>query len=122
MSKLNEILMKIADALKTEIDTDKLIGKEFKLGDFTCIPVLSVGVGMKKEEEPKKNLMGKTVKKEKEEKDEVHLLPVGFLVTRKESIFFVPAFTIKGLREEVEKIPDVIEKFRNIKRKKSAKV
>ena len=121
MAKLNEILGKIAELLQTDLDTNKLIGKEFKFGEFTCIPILSVGLIQPKEEVPKKTILGKSAKKENA-KEEASVYPIGFLVTRKESIFFVPAFTVKGLREEIEIIPDVIEKFRTISRKKTAKV
>ena len=39
------MLEKITSFMKSEAKTDTVIGKEFKLGEFSCIPVIRVGMG-----------------------------------------------------------------------------
>jgi uncharacterized spore protein YtfJ len=45
MNNLNEALEKITDFLKSEAKTETIIGQQFTLGEFTCVPVMSVGLG-----------------------------------------------------------------------------
>jgi uncharacterized spore protein YtfJ len=45
MENVNEILVKLTEFLKSEVKTDTIIGQQFQLGAFTCVPVMSVGLG-----------------------------------------------------------------------------
>jgi len=45
MDNLNEILSKMTDFLKSEAKTETIIGQQFQIGEFTCVPVMSVGLG-----------------------------------------------------------------------------
>ena len=40
-----ELLKQITDFMKTEANTDTVIGKQFDLGEFKCVPVIKVGMG-----------------------------------------------------------------------------
>ena len=41
----DEVLGKVTDFLRTEAKTETVIGKEFILGEFTCVPVIRMGLG-----------------------------------------------------------------------------
>lgn len=45
MNDLNDVLGNITEFLKTETKTETIIGQQFTLGEFTCIPVMSIGLG-----------------------------------------------------------------------------
>mgnify|MGYP000406862102 CR=1 FL=1 len=43
--KIDEVIGQITDFMKTEAKTDTVVGETFQLGEFTCIPVIRVGMG-----------------------------------------------------------------------------
>lgn len=110
MSKdMNDLVGKLTDFLKQEAKTETVVGKEFKLGEFTCVPVMRMGLGLgygggeghddKKGDEGSGGGAG------------FGMDPIGFLVTRGEDISFVPSRQASGFSKAVERIPDVLEKF-----------
>ena len=42
---VEELLNKVSEQVKSFAKTDLVIGEEFKMGEFTCKPVIRVGVG-----------------------------------------------------------------------------
>ena len=40
-----ELLGKITDFIKTEAKTETVVGQQFDLGEFKCVPVIKVGMG-----------------------------------------------------------------------------
>ena len=40
-----ELLEKITDFIKTEAKTETVVGQQFDLGEFKCVPVIKVGMG-----------------------------------------------------------------------------
>ena len=44
MNNLNEVLGKMTEFLKSEAMTETIIGQQFKLGEFTSVPVMSIGL------------------------------------------------------------------------------
>jgi uncharacterized spore protein YtfJ len=120
MNKLEEVLGKVTEFLKSEAKTDTIIGKEFKLGEFTCVPVISLGIGFGGGSgEGKGNAKGQA---EGEGTGVgggagIGMGPVGFLVTRGTEIQFVPTHSNKGLSGAFEKIPDLLEKLFDKKQK-----
>lgn len=107
-----ELLNKITDFMKTEANTDTVIGKTFELGEFKCVPVIKVGMGF-----GTGGGEGTELKKGKGQGagagGGVGIEPIGFLVTRKEEISFLETGSPHGLSAAFEKIPDLIEKFAN---------
>lgn len=115
-----EVLSKVTEFLKTEARTETVVGKEFKLGEFTCVPVIRVGLGF--------GYGGGEGGDAKHGHGEgsgagagIGVEPLGFLVTRGTEISFVPSRTSHGLSAAFEKIPDVLEKFLASKKEEEAK-
>ncbi|TNE68973.1 MAG: sporulation protein [Bacteroidetes bacterium] len=109
-TNFDEVLTKVTDFLKNEAKTETVIGKEFKLGEFTCVPVIRIGLGFgygggEGEDLNKAHGGGSGAGAG------VGIEPLGFLVTRQQEIFFVPSKSSKGLSAAFEKMPDVLEKF-----------
>ena len=114
MENVNELIGKITDFLKTEAKTETIIGAQFNLGEFTCVPVMSVGFGI-----GGGGGEGKATAKTSDAGEGtgagagagMGMAPIGFLVTRGNEIQFIPTRTTKGLGATFEKIPELIEKF-----------
>ncbi|HEV8506893.1 MAG TPA: GerW family sporulation protein [Chitinophagaceae bacterium] len=117
---LEETVRQLTDFLKTEAKTESVIGQSFQLGEFTCLPVIKFGVGVGYGGgEGHGDVPGKG-------KGEgggtgagggVGVAPLGFLVTRGDQISFIPTHTSNGLGAAFERVPDLLEKYLD-KRKK----
>jgi uncharacterized spore protein YtfJ len=108
--QMKEMVEQITNFMQTEARTETVIGNAFQLGEFSCIPVIRVGMGFGtgagEGDAPKQGHgtgggagagMG--------------IEPIGFLVTRGDQISFVSTRTNKGLAAAFEKVPDLIGKF-----------
>lgn len=105
-----EVLAKVTEFLKDETKTSTVIGHEFKLGEFTCVPVIKVGMGFGYgggEGEAKVSGHGEG----SGAGAGMGIVPMGFLVSRGELIQFVPATTTHGFSAAVEKLPDLLGKY-----------
>ena len=105
-----EFLGKITDFIKSEAKTDTVIGEEFQLGEFKCIPVIKVGMGFGSgggegiEAKARKGQgMGAGAG--------MGIEPIGFLVTKDDEISFIEAGKAHGLAAAFEKVPDLINKY-----------
>ncbi|TBN04320.1 sporulation protein [Hyunsoonleella flava] len=105
-----ELLGQITDFIKSEAKTETVVGKEFQLGEFKCVPVIKVGMGF--------GSGGGEGFEAKGKKGEgigagagVGIEPMGFLVTKEEDISFIEAGKAHGLSAAFEKVPDLIEKL-----------
>ena len=112
MTNFNEMLGKITEFLKSEAKTETIVGQQFKLGEFTCVPVMSIGLGFGGGGGEGKA----TSKGDGEGIGEgggagMGMGPVGFLVTKGGEIQFIPTRSSKGLSSVFEKLPDLMEKF-----------
>ena len=105
-----ELLEKITEFMKTEANTETVVGKAFELGEFTCVPVIRVGMGF-----GSGGGEGTEVKKGKGHGAGggagMGIEPIGFLVTRGDQISFLQAGKTTGLAAAFEKVPDLIEKL-----------
>ncbi|WP_339754319.1 spore germination protein GerW family protein [uncultured Winogradskyella sp.] len=107
---LEELLGKITDFMKTEANTETVVGKEFQLGEFKCVPVIKVGMGF--------GSGGGEGTEAKGKKGEgmgagagMGIEPIGFLATKGDEISFIEAGKAHGLSAAFEKVPDLIEKL-----------
>ena len=108
--QFQEMISQITQFMKSEAKTQTVVGEPFQLGEFSCIPVIRVGMGFG------------TGGGESDDSKKVHgegagvgagmgIEPIGFLVSRNDKIDFVNTKTNKGLSAAFEKVPDLIEKF-----------
>jgi len=109
---LENVLPKITDFLKSEAKTETIIGEQFKLGEYSCVPVMRIGMGFGsgggEGSDPKKGRgeglgVGGGMGME----------PIGFLVSRGEEIKFLPTREKGGLASAFEKAPELLEKYMN---------
>jgi uncharacterized spore protein YtfJ len=105
-----DLLGKITDFIKSEAKTETVVGEQFVLGEFKCVPVIKVGMGF--------GSGGGEGTEAKGRKGEgmgagagVGIEPIGFLVSREEEISFLAAGKTRGLAAAFEKVPDLIEKI-----------
>ncbi len=116
--KIDELLNKVTDHIEKMVKTETVVGEEFKLGDFSCRPVIKVGVGfgsgMGQGEDPKKKAAGTGGGAGAG----IGISPVGFLVAKDGEISFISTEGKKGLSGLFEKVPDLMEKMMEMKKKK----
>lgn len=108
MNNLNDMLGKVTEFLKSEAKTDTIIGQQFQLGEFACVPVMSIGFGFGSgggEDKKTANGGGEGAGAG------IGMTPVGFLVTKNDNIQFIPTSSSKGLSAIAEKLPELMEKY-----------
>jgi uncharacterized spore protein YtfJ len=118
-----ETVKQLTDFLKAEAKTETVIGQSFQMGEFTCMPLIKFGFGLGYGAgEGQGGMEGKA-------KGEgigggagggMGITPVGFLVTRGDQISFISTQTSKGLTAAFEKVPDLLEKFIDSKKREKA--
>ncbi len=111
-----ELLAKITEFIKTEAKTETIVGEQFTLGEFTCVPVIKVGMGF-----GSGGAEGADTKKGKGQGmgagAGMGIEPIGFLVTKGDEISFLEAVKSHGLSAAFEKVPDLIENLAENRRK-----
>jgi uncharacterized spore protein YtfJ len=114
----DELLGKITDFIKSEAKTETVVGAQFELGEFKCVPVIKVGMGFGSgggEGTQPKGVKGEGVGAGAG----VGIEPIGFLVSRGDNISFLAAGKTSGLATLFEKVPDLIEKFAETRNKET---
>jgi uncharacterized spore protein YtfJ len=114
MTNLNEMLGKMTEFLKSEAKTETIIGQQFKLGEFTCVPVMSVGIGFGGAGGEGKGSAEKAGEGEGAGAGAgagMGMGPVGFLVSKDNDIQFIPTRSSRGLNAVFEKVPELIDKY-----------
>lgn len=114
---LEEMLNKVLEQLKNVAKTETVIGEPFMLGEFTCVPVVKIGMGFGSgaaggAETDKKGGKGGGAGAG------VGVEPIGFLVSRGSEISMVSVNRSKGLDSVFEKVPDLIERLANSRKAK----
>src|SRR4051812_16461215 len=102
MANIDDLIGKVTDFLRSEVKTETIIGQQFQLGEFTCVPVISIGLGFGGGTGVHK---GMHANKNPDEEDGtgtggaagIGMSPVGFLATKGNDIQFIPASSSKGL-------------------------
>ena len=115
------MLPKMTEFFKNEAKTDTVIGTPFQLGEFHCVPVIRVGLGfgsgMGEGGDPKAahgEGVGLAVG--------IGVEPIGFLVTRQDAIMFLPVKSnmSTGINAAFEKLPNLLEKYMDLKKNEPA--
>ena len=116
-----DLLEKVTSFMKTEANTETVVGKQFKLGDFSCIPVIRVGMGFgtgggEGEDAKKGHGEGAAVG------GGMGIEPIGFLVSKGDEIQFISTKQHKGLAVAFEKVPALIEKYMEMQKEEKLAV
>lgn len=103
------MIKEMADFLKDEAKAETIIGKEFKLGDFHCVPVMALGMGFGGGE-------GTGGAREAQGGGDaggvgMGMSPIGFLVSHKEDIQFITVQGPSALNTAFEKLPDLLTAY-----------
>ncbi len=105
-----EILPKITEFLKSEAKTETVVGKQFQLGEFNCVPVIRLGMGFgtgggegAAPQQGHGEGMGMA--------SGMGIEPIGFLVSRGDQISFVSTKGKSGFASVFEKAPELLDKF-----------
>jgi len=118
-TQLDEFLSKITDFLKSEVKTETVVGQQFKLGEYICVPVIAFGMGLGTGEGE-----GESPKTGKGEGlgggAGMGVAPLGFLVTKGDQISFISVRSNKGLTSLFEKAPELLDKYFSGKKKEKA--
>lgn len=107
-----ELLGQITDFIKSESKTETVVGEQFDLGEFKCVPVIKVGLGFGSGGGESSDIKVKSSKGQGVGAGGgMGIEPIGFLVTKGEEISFLEAGKTHGLAAMFERVPDLIEKF-----------
>jgi uncharacterized spore protein YtfJ len=113
-----QLLDKLSEVIKSEVKTETIIGQQFTLGEFTCVPVVKAGIGFgsgggngEAPDNKGKGTGGGAGAG-------LGLAPVGFLVTKGSDISFISTEKTSGLSKVFEQVPELITKLME---KKAAK-
>lgn len=124
---MDDFIGKITDFIRSEAKTETVVGQQFKLGEFTCVPVIAFGMGFGGGEGGGEGEGTGIISKSGKGKGEgmgggagMGVSPLGFLVTRGDQISFVSTKSGRGLSAVFEKMPDMLEKYFNAKKKTPA--
>ena len=104
------MLQRLTEFIQKEAKSETVIGAQFSLGEFTCVPVIRVGMGF--------GSGGGAGDAPKTGKGEgggagagIGIDPIGFLVTRGDQITFINTYQSRGLAAAFEKVPDLLAKM-----------
>ncbi len=104
------LLLRLTDFIEKEAKTETVIGESFKLGEFTCVPVVRIGMAF-----GSGGGEGDLAKAARGQQGGagagVGIDPIGFLVTKDSEISFVSTHQNKTLSSIFEKVPDLISKL-----------
>jgi uncharacterized spore protein YtfJ len=115
--KIDELLDKVAGHVKDLAKTETILGEEFKIGGFTCRPVIKVGTGFGSGsgtgDDPKKKMKGSGGGAGAG----IGIVPLGFLTAKGDEISFIAVDKKTALSTLFEKVPDLVEKMAEMKSK-----
>jgi len=118
-----ETVKQLTDFMKTEAKTETVVGQQFQMGEFTCMPVIKFGLGLGYgggEGQGGMDGKGKGEGTGGGAGGGLGIAPIGFLVTRGDQISFISTQTSKGLSAAFEKVPELLEKIFDKKKTEKA--
>lgn len=117
---LSSIAQKLIEDFKNLAKTETVIGEPFQMGEYTCMPVIKVGIGYG-------SGGGSGSGKAKNEQSGsgggggvgggIGVEPIAFLCSRGDQITLLNVGKGEGITSFFDKIPGVVEKFMDIKKK-----
>jgi uncharacterized spore protein YtfJ len=116
-----ELLDKLSGHVKSIANTETVVGEEFKIGEFTCKPVIKVGTGFGSGYGSGDDPKGKYKGTGGGAGAGIGIIPLGFLVARGSEISFIAVDKKTALSTLFEKVPDLVEKMAEMKNKKEEK-
>ncbi len=119
--KIDELLDKLSEHVKGIANTDTVVGEEFKIGDFTCKPVIKLGTGFGSGYGSGDDPKGKYKGSGGGAGAGIGIIPLGFLVAKGSEISFIAVDKKTALSTLFEKVPDLVEKMAEMKSKKEDK-
>ncbi|RPI41920.1 MAG: sporulation protein [Bacteroidetes bacterium] len=119
--KIDELLDKVAGHVKTLASTDTVLGDEFKIGEFTCRPVIRVGTGFGSGSGSGDDPRSKAKGSGGGAGAGIGVQPLGFLTARGGEISFIPVDKKTALSTLFEKVPDLVEKMAEMKNRQKEK-
>ena len=104
---VNDLISKLTEFLRNEAKTESVIGQPFQLGEYSCVPVIAIGLGLgatrgTKTKEDKESEIGGAA---------IGMGPIGFLVSKGDHIQFVSSRPPSGLNAVIERVPELIERY-----------
>ena len=118
---IEALLDKVSEHVKSLASTETVLGEEFKLGEFTCRPVIKVGTGFGSGTgsgiDPKTKNQGSGGGAGAG----IGVVPLGFLVTKGDEISFIPSDKKTALSSLLDRVPDLVEKVADMKNKEKEK-
>lgn len=120
-TNFEQLLDKLSEHVKEMAQSKTIIGDEFKLGDFTCKPVVKLGVGFGTGGGTGDDAKTKCKGNGSGAGAGIGIAPVGFLISKGDEISFVATDQKKGLQAIFDKVPDLMEKIMEMKKEKEEK-
>lgn len=115
-TNFEDLLEKLGVSLKSIATTDTVMGDTFMLGEFSCKPVMKIGLGFGSgagdgENEAKKAGLGKGAAAGAG----VGMTPMGFLVSSGDRISYIPTSPQSTLQTVFDQVPSLIDKLVDLK-------
>lgn len=117
--QFKELISEITHFMENEATTKTIVGDAFKLGEFDCIPVIRVGMGFGSGG-GERDLPQKEVDELLGAGAGMGIEPIGFLVSKKDDITFLPTKTNTALSKAFDKAPELLEKWLNSRKMEPA--
>lgn len=114
---IEDLLDKVSQHVKSIASTETVLGEEFKLGEYTCRPVIKVGTGFGSGAGVGDDPKGKNKGTGAGAGAAMGVVPVGFLAAKGDQIIFIPVDRKSPLSSLVDKVPDLVDKFAEMKKK-----
>ncbi len=116
--KVDELLDKLSEHVKSIANTESVLGEEFTIGEFTCRPVIKFGTGFGSGTGTGDDPKGKYKGTGGGAGAGMGVVPMGFLTAKGDEISFIPVDKKSALSTLFEQVPDLVEKMAEMKTKK----
>lgn len=114
-TNFEQLLEQLGASLKSMANTETVMGETFTLGEFSCKPVMRIGLGFGSgagagDVDKKAAAMGNGAAAGAG----IGMTPMGFLVSNGDRISYIPAGVQSNLQTVFDKVPDLVDKIMDI--------